>query len=112
MFGYEMHHIVFKSQGGLDFPLNFIRLTPIEHRGNGGPHVNKKIDIIYKIHLQNALFELFNEEKYSIEEIAEKLGRPKAIKYFYKYFRKIPSAAGMYSREQIIKRLMGGQFYD
>lgn len=111
MFGYEMHHIVFRSQGGLDFPLNLVRLTPMEHRGPYSPHLNKRIDLIYKRDLQKRLYELFNEEEYLIEDIAKKLGRPKALKYFSKHFRRAPSAAGLYKSEDIIKRLMGGRFY-
>lgn len=111
MFSYQMHHIVFRSQGGLDFPLNLIRLTPMEHTGPDGPHLNRIIDLIYKRNLQEQLFEIFIEEEYTIEEIAKKLGRPKAIKYFSKHFKRVPSAAGLYKSEDIIRRLMGGKLY-
>lgn len=111
MNGNQMHHIVFRSQGGLDFPLNLIGLTPLEHTGAGGPHRNRKTDLIYKIDLQNRLYEIFRDEKYTIEEIAKKLGRPNAIKYFTRNFKAVPSAAGVYQKEDIIRRLMGGKIY-
>ena len=36
--GMHKHHIVFKSQGGLDFSLNLIRLRQEGHEGDKGPH--------------------------------------------------------------------------
>lgn len=103
------HHIVFESHGGLTFPLNIIYLTTEEHEGNNGPHLNRERDLELKIDLQNKLYELFSEEAYSIEEISKKLGR--TPRYFGKHFRKVPMAAGLYKRDQIIKKLMGGRFY-
>lgn len=83
----------------------------MEHRGQDGPHLCRRIDLIYKKDLQKSLFEIFTNETYTIKEIAKALGRPNAIKYFTKNFKAVPSAAGLYSREEIIKRLMGGRFY-
>lgn len=40
----EKHHIVFKSQGGLDFDLNYKYLDSNSHRGNLGPHKNKETE--------------------------------------------------------------------
>ena len=39
--GIHKHHIVFRSQGGLDFDLNMIELTQEEHEGNHGPHQSR-----------------------------------------------------------------------
>lgn len=104
------HHIVFRSQGGLDFPLNIIYLTYEQHEGPDGPHKNKIIDDALKKTLQNKLYKLFREkDDYTIEEIAEKLGR--TSKYFEKHFRKVPQAAGQYKTDDIVKKLMGGKFY-
>ncbi len=105
------HHIVFRSQKGLDFPLNLIKLTYEEHEGPGGPHHNKIVDNIYKKDLQDRLYKIFTGEGYTVEEIAKLLGRPKAVKYFEKHFRYVPSAAGVYKPEDIIRRLMGGKLY-
>lgn len=111
MYGMQDHHIVFRSQGGLNFPLNILRLTPFEHTGSGGPHHNKVVDIIYKKSMQDDLYKIFTKDTYSIEEIAKLLGRPRAIKYFTKNLKTIPKAGGLYKKEELIKRLMGGQLY-
>lgn len=103
------HHIVFRSQGGLDFDLNLIKLSYEDHEGNKGPHLNRERDLELKLDLQEKLMEIFYEETYSIEEIAKKLGKSK--RYFEKNFKKVPSVAGRYRREEIIKKLMGGRFY-
>lgn len=44
----EKHHIVFKSQMGLDFELNYKYLTSEDHRGNEGPHKNREKNLEYK----------------------------------------------------------------
>ncbi|MBU5331436.1 HNH endonuclease [Anaerocolumna aminovalerica] len=103
------HHIVFRSQGGLDFNLNFAHLTYEEHEGNDGPHLNRERDLELKTDLQEELFELFKEDSYTIEEISRLLGKSK--RYFEKHFKRVPMAAGRYKREEIIKKLMGGKFY-
>ena len=103
------HHIVFRSQGGLDFDLNLIDLTYQEREGNEGPHLNRARDLELKLDLQQQLMELFCEESYTIEEIAKKIGKSK--RYFEKNFKRVPSVAGRYRREEIIKKLMGGKFY-
>lgn len=103
------HHIVFRSQGGLDFNLNLIELTLEEHEGNNGPHLNKKRDSELKKNLQRELQDIFWKDTYSINEISKELG--KSVKYFEKHFKRVPMAAGEYKREDIIKKLMGGQYY-
>lgn len=109
MFGFHRHHIVFRSQGGLDFPLNIIYLTAEQHEGDDGPHKNKIIDDALKKTLQNKLYKTFIDEEYTIEEIAEKLGN--SVKYFEKHFKKVPQAAGLYKKDDIVKKLMGDKFY-
>ena len=109
IFGMHKHHIVFKSQGGLDFPLNLVELTMEEHEGNDGPHRNKKRDDELKLGLQNKLWELFPEDElFTIEEISEKLGRTK--RYFEPRFRKVPLTEGKYRGYDIVKKLMGNEF--
>jgi Translation elongation factors (GTPases) len=103
------HHIVFRSQGGLDFDLNLIELTYEEHEGNNGPHRNWLVDRKYKLELQDKLCELFLDEEYTIEQIAKKLR--KTTRYFEKHFRRVPSAAGLYKTEDIIRKLMGAKIY-
>ena len=53
IFGMHKHHIVFRSQGGLDFALNLIELTQEEHEGDDGPHKNRVRDLELKKRMQN-----------------------------------------------------------
>lgn len=105
----ETHHIVFRSQGGLNFPLNLIDLTIEEHHGNLGPHRCRARDLELKRNLQATLEQLFREETYTSAEIAGILHVSK--RYIDKHFKRVPQYLGKYSREEIIKRLMGGKFY-
>jgi AraC-like DNA-binding protein len=103
------HHIVFRSQGGLDYDLNLIKLTCEQHEGPEGPHHNKLVDNVLKKDLQDKLFDIFWDEGYTIEQIAKALG--KSTKYFEKHFRKVHSEAGVYRPEDIVRKLMGGKIY-
>ena len=108
--GIHKHHIVFRSQGGLDFDLNMIELTQEEHEGNHGPHQSRARDLELKRGLQEQLSELFPEgETFDIDTISRKLGRTR--RYFEKYFKKVPNMAGMYPGFEVVKRLMGGRMY-
>lgn len=96
------HHIVFRSQGGLDFNLNIIELSYEQHEGPNGPHMNKMVDLVLKKSLQGKLQAIFRRpEGYTIEEIAEKLGKSK--RYIEKHFKRVPMAAGLYKPEDIMK---------
>ena len=107
---YHKHHIVFRSQGGLDFPLNLKELTYEQHEGPNGPHQNRLVDLAFKKELQKKLYNLFPKGFYTIEEISEKLGRTK--RYFEKHFKKVPSTPeGLYESEDVIRKLMGGKIY-
>ncbi len=104
----ERHHIVYKSQVGLDFPLNYKRLTWEEHRGPNGPHLNRETDLRYKRELQEKLFRILPNEYYTIKEIRKILGiRPSQAKVF----KKLPYGPEGIKREDIIRRLMGGRLY-
>lgn len=71
----QRHHIVFRSQGGLDIDLNYKYLCAEHHNmGNCSPHMSREIDIGYKIELQRKFYRLFHEARYTIGEIAELLG--------------------------------------
>ena len=106
----ELHHIVFRSQGGLNFKLNLIPLSIEEHKGDDGPHKNRQRDLELKQWLQEQLFDLFDKEKsYTLNEIAIKLGmREKSL---YKPFKSVEMTAGEYIGLNVVKRLMGGRFY-
>ena len=103
------HHIVFRSQRGLDIERNLIDLSYMDHEGKNGPHMNKEVNLKLKRDLQKEYYELFPDNEYSIEEIAILLNKSK--KYIEKHFRKVPNFCGVYKRDEIIKKLMGGKFY-
>lgn len=106
----EKHHVwvVFKSQGGLDFELNYKYLSSEAHRGNEGPHKCRETDLIYKIELQESLEALLEKDYYNIKELVDLLGlKPRQAN---KAFRKLLKPNGI-DRETIIRRLMGGRLY-
>lgn len=103
------HHIVFRSQGGLDIDANLIDLTYDQHEGNNGPHLNREADLQLKLNLQDYYYRLFSKEEYTIPEIAAALR--KSEKYIEKHFRKVKNYAGVYKKEDIIRKLMGGKLY-
>lgn len=105
----QRHHIVFRSQGGLDIPMNFKYLCPEHHTGKESPHGSRTVDLRYKKEEQEKLFKLFKEETYTIKQIADLIGYDK--KRLEKRFRKVQSRAGYYEREVIIRALMGGRLY-
>ena len=105
----ECHHKIFKSQGGLDFEINYKYLTSEDHRGNSGPHQNKKTDLIYKREVERDLRKVLIDKHYTKEELIEILGLN--VKQAHKAFSKVRNTSqGMY-REDIIKRLLGGRYY-
>ena len=103
------HHIVFRSQGGLDTRDNLIKLTYEQHERNGSPHQSREADLVLKKQLQDYYHDRFDEDEYSIGEIAQILG--KSEQYIQKHFRKVKNFAGTYKREDIIRKLMGGKLY-
>lgn len=104
------HHIVFRSKGGLDNDLNYKDLCVEHHEtGKDAPHRNRVVDVMYKQELQKKYYELFNDETYTVEEIAELIGL--SLKKTTQAFLKVNNIAGRYEREDIIRRLMGGRLY-
>ena len=109
MRGYQKHHIVFKSQGGLDFDFNFAFLTPEQHTGQEGVHNNREMDLKLKKELQEKLILTFSEPSYSLNKIIELLGLKR--KQAEKAFKRVACIGGEYRAEDIIRRLMGGKLY-
>lgn len=70
----DIHHIVHRREGGLNFNLNYKYLCRSHHRGLNGPHKNKIIDYTYKLEMQDMLYSTFGKEFYSITQINEILG--------------------------------------
>lgn len=105
----ERHHIVFKSQGGLDFELNFKYLCFEHHKGNKSPHCCREIDLKYKVELERKLKKLLDKEFYTEDEIRQLLGlKKKQADKIFRRFRIYPEG---YSRDEILRRLMGGRLY-
>lgn len=104
----EKHHIVFKKQGGLDFELNYKRLSPEDHRGKYGPHKNRKVDLAYKIEMEAQLRKILTKEYYNIKELIDILGLKE--KQANRAFRKLLRPNGI-EREKVIYKLMGERFY-
>lgn len=106
----DKHHIVYKSQGGIEFPLNFRYLCTLHHRGSTGPHKNRKLDLEYKIDMQRKLENILIKETYSIEELETLLKINKGmIKRLFKDY-KINDKG--FRKADIIFKLMGRKKYD
>ena len=45
----DIHHIVHRSEGGLDIEINYKYLCNEHHRGKNGPHHSIEIDLKYKL---------------------------------------------------------------
>ena len=106
----DKHHIVYKSQGGIEFPLNFRYLCTLHHRGKIGPHKNRKLDLEYKLNMQRKLEDILIKEFYHIEELETLLNINKGmIKRLFKEYR--INDKGI-RKVDIIFRLMGLKKYD
>ena len=105
----DIHHIVHRSEGGLDIEINYKYLCEKHHRGKDGPHHSLETDIRYKIELQNKLYALLPKEYYSFKEIGLILDIPtNALK---RLTRNIKLYKEGYKKQDIIFNLMGGAFY-
>lgn len=106
----QKHHIVFRSHGGLDIERNFIYLCVSHHSdGKAAVHNNREFDLQLKRKIQEEYFELFDEESYTIPEIAQIINYRK--RSLEKKMKSVPSRAGRYERENIVRFLMGGRLY-
>lgn len=105
----DKHHIVYRSQGGIDFPINFKYLCPEHHRGKNGPHKNRQLDLKYKLELQEKLEKILLKEFYTIDELVTLLkinkGMLKRLLKEYKLYKE------GYKKSDIIYRLMGRKLY-
>lgn len=105
----DVHHIVHRHQGGLDIEINYMYLCENHHRGKDGPHRNLKIDIKYKIRLQNKLYELLPKDYYTPKEIGHILQL--SVNIVKKITKNMRLHKEGYSKEDIILYLMGGKIY-
>ena len=106
----DKHHIVYKSQGGIEFPLNFRYLCSLHHRGEMGPHKNRRLDLEYKLNMQRKLEEILIKEFYLTSELELLLNINKGmIKRLLKEYKLNDKG---YKKSDIIFRLMGIKKYD
>lgn len=105
----DKHHIVYRCQGGVDFPLNFRYLCSEHHRGKNGPHKSRKLDLEYKLQMQKNLDELLYKEYYNIDELVVLLQINKGmLKRLLKENRLYKEG---YKKLDIVYRLMGKKRY-
>jgi hypothetical protein len=105
----DKHHIVHRSQGGIDFPLNIMFLCHEHHRGKTGPHKNRITDIQYKLELQEKLYSLLIKEYYRAEELADILSINRGM--IRKLVKGLKTHKEGYRSKDIIYSLMGEQEY-
>jgi len=106
----DEHHVVYRSQGGLNFPLNIRYLCHEHHRGKNGPHKNKSTDLQYKLQLQDNLRSLLRKDYYREQELTDMLQiKNGTAKKLLKGLRLHKEG---YDSSEIIFRLMGMKEYD
>lgn len=103
----DKHHIVHRSDGGVDFPLNIIYLCSEHHRGKDGPHKNKSIDLQYKLQLKQKIELILAKDFYKTEKLVELLQINKGMmKRILKELRLYKEG---YKTKDVIYRLMGNE---
>lgn len=105
----DIHHIIHRSEGGLDIELNYKYLCEEHHRGKDGPHHSIEIDLKYKLELQKMLFSILIKRFYTIKELSSTLNIPlNVIKRITKNLKLYKEG---YKQDDIILSLMGGTLY-
>jgi hypothetical protein len=105
----DKHHIVHRSQGGIDFPLNIKCLCHEHHRGKAGPHKSRTTDIQYKLELQDKLYSLLTKKYYRPDELADILRINRGM--IRKLIKGLKTHKEGYGSKDIIYRLMGEKEY-
>lgn len=104
----EYHHVIFRSQGGLTFKYNCKYLCSEHHRGNNSPHKDRNIDLKYKIEMQDKLFKALKE--YVQPDDLLEIGLNK--NQIKKVLKTLIVQKEGYSREDVVRKLMGGRLYE
>jgi hypothetical protein len=106
----DIHHIIHKSEGGMDLSINYKALCEKHHRGKDGPHRDRVTDIQYKIELQNKLEDMLTKDFYTLNELISifELNHNKAKK-FVNEFRICKEG---YKKRDIIFWLLGRKIYE
>lgn len=110
----EVHHIVFRSHGGVDHFYSWIKLPAGFHKGNRGPHLNKDTDLALKGEMQKELFDAFSESAtYDIDSILLILQpeNKRSREKIRRQMEKTKNIAGEYKAEDIVRTLMGGKLH-
>lgn len=105
----DVHHIVFKCEGGLDFNLNYKFLCPEHHRGKLGPHKNRFTNLKYKLEMQEKLYKILPKDYYKIEELCSIFNMNKS--YLKKLFKNLKLYKEGYFKKDIIFKFMGNKLY-
>lgn len=106
----DIHHIVYRSEGGYNFKLNYKYLCDKHHRGKNGPHRNKRLDLKYKLELQEKLYELLWKKYYKQEEIKNILKlNANQVK---RVVRNLDLYKEGYKSSDVIFEIMGNKKYD
>lgn len=106
----DIHHIIHKSEGGMDINLNYKFLCPEHHRGKFGPHRNRSVDLEYKLELQNKLESVFTKDYYTLEEVIAVLGLNKGKGKKFVHSFKIKKEG--YKKNDIVFKLLGSMEYN
>lgn len=106
----DIHHIIHRSEGGLDIELNYKYLCEEHHRGKNGPHHSIETDIKYKIELQNNLYEILQKPFYSLKEIGTLLNV--SLNVLKRITKNIKLYKEGYKKEDIILVIMCGTLYN
>ena len=105
----DIHHIVYRSEGGFDIGINYKYLCAKHHRGKNGPHQDKLTDLQYKLELQQKLYETLPKKYYWPKEISNILGiHNGALKRLLKGLKIYKEG---FKKDDIIFKLMGSQIY-
>jgi hypothetical protein len=105
----DIHHIIHRSEGGLDIEINYKYLCEEHHRGKDGPHRSLETDIKYKIELQHKLYELLPKENYNYKDLGKIL--QVSVNSLKKITKNIKLYKEGYKKDDIILRLMGNKLY-
>lgn len=111
-YGSENHHCVFRSQSKImiNMDLNKKRLCTNCHKGDSGPHKNRKKDLEYKLEVQDKLKNMLPKAYYTLEGLQKSLKlKDSQLKYIIKNLQ--PTNKG-YETESVIRYMMGGRTYD
>jgi len=106
----DVHHIIHKSEGGMDISFNYLYLCSFHHRGKNGPHRNKTVDLSYKLGLKNKLFGMLLKDYYTLKDLSDIFNLNEAkVK---KIIRKSRLYKEGYRKEDIIYLLLGSKDYN